>query len=97
MSTAGGTMPHVVDEEALRAARSGTPLPSPVPGDDDLWAVEKPFTCFGQWGRGWMDLRVFDQDVWWVDVEGRPHRLSEMTVEYRRNVLRFLLDSAEQR
>ena len=97
MSTRWGTLRRVADEEVLRAAQSGHPLPSPVPGDDDLWDIEKPFTYFGQWDRGWMDLRVFDQDVWWVDVEGRPHRLSEMTVEYRRNVLRFLLDSAEQR
>jgi hypothetical protein len=44
-----------------------------------------------------MDKRVFSQDVWWVDVHGRPHRIEDMSTDYRRNVLAFLLGSAEQR
>jgi hypothetical protein len=98
MSKPRRILPSVVDEEALHAAQSGYPLLSPVPGDDDLWdGVEKPFTSFGQFGVDQMDLRVFDQDTWWVDRLGQPHRLTQMSVEYRRNVLRFLLDTAEQR
>jgi len=87
----------VVDQAALDAARRGRPLPSPVPDDTNLWEGEKPFTAFGQWGAGRMDKRVFSQDVWWVDVHGRPHRLEDMSTDYRRNVLAFLLGSAEQR
>jgi hypothetical protein len=86
----------MVDEEAARAARAGSPLPSPVPSDDDLWDCEKPFTQFGQFGVDSLDLRVFDQDVWWVDRLGRPHRLEAMSTEYRRAVLAFLLDLAGQ-
>ena len=86
-----------VDEEACRAARQGRPLPSPVPGDDDLQEGQQPFTAFGQFGIDMLDLRVFSQDIWWVDRLGRPHRLEAMSQRYRRNVLTFLLASAEQR
>ena len=37
-----------------------------------------------------MDLRVFDQDTFWCDVTGRPHRIRDMTPDYRVNVLNFL-------
>jgi hypothetical protein len=37
-----------------------------------------------------LDLRVFDQAVWWVDIEQRPHRLEDMTREYVLNVIDFL-------
>lgn len=88
----------VVDHVALAAAQCGRPLPSPVPEDDDLWeGVEQPFTMFGQFGIDMLDQRVFSQDVWWVDRLGRPHRLDEMGEQYRRNVLQFLTESAEQR
>jgi hypothetical protein len=98
MPTPRRILTSVVDEEALHAAQSGNPLPSPVPGDDDLWdGVGKPFTSFGQFGVDQLDLRVFDQDTWWVDRLGHPHRLTQMPVEYRRNVLRFLLNTTQQR
>jgi hypothetical protein len=88
----------MVDEEAWRAAREGHPLPSPCPDDCDLWkGVEQPFTAFGQFGLDMLDQRVFSQAVWWVDRFGRPHRLDDMSQEYRQNVLTFLLDSAQQR
>jgi hypothetical protein len=88
----------MVDEEAWRAAREGHPLPSPCPDDTDLWeGVEQPFTAFGQFGIDMLDMRVFSQEVWWVDRLGRPHRLDDMSQEYRRNVLTFLLHSARQR
>lgn len=88
----------VVDNVAVAAAQSGRPLPSPVPQDHDLWeGVEQPFTVFGQFGVDMLDQRVFAQDVWWVDRLGRPHRLDEMGEQYRRNVLQFLTESAEQR
>ncbi|CAM4008410.1 hypothetical protein JAAN108728_06895 [Janibacter anophelis] len=41
-------------------------------------------------------MRVFDQDVWWVDVLGRPHRLVAMSDEYLTNVITFLTEG-EQR
>jgi hypothetical protein len=86
-----------VDEVAWAAARAGRPLPSPVPSDTDLRDGEQPFTMFGHLGVDMLDQRVFDQDVWWVDRLGRPHRLEAMSLEYRRNVIAFLLNSVEQR
>jgi hypothetical protein len=68
-----------------------------VPSDADLRDGEQPFTKFGQFGPDMLDMRVFDQDVWWVDRLGRPHRLEAMSQQYRRNVIAFLLKSVEQR
>lgn len=62
--------------------------------DPTLWPGEKPFTDFGQWGENHLDLRVFDQDTWWVDRHGVGHRLVEMTTEYRVNVLMHLSENA---
>lgn len=66
------------------------PDPSPVPADRDLWPFELPFTAWGQYEHGCLDLRVFDQDVWWVDIAQRPHRLADMSEEYIANVIAFL-------
>lgn len=78
----------------IRAARRSRRVsrfePSPVPGDARLWPGELPFTAFGQWGTDRMELRVFEQDVWWVDRLGRAHRIEEMTEQYRTNVVHFL-------
>ena len=43
-----------------------------------------------QFGVDQLDLRVFDQDKWWVDHLGRPHRLEEMSAGYRRAVCHYL-------
>jgi hypothetical protein len=49
-------------------APSSSPFPSsPVPSDARLWPTGLPFTAFGQFGDDRLDLRVFDQDVYWVD------------------------------
>lgn len=64
--------------------------PSPVPSDARLWPFERPFTAFGQFGEGSLDLRVFDQEVQWVDIRGIPHLLQEMSREYVANVIDFL-------
>lgn len=64
--------------------------PSRVPGDADLWPGETPFTSFGQYGIDMLDLRVFDQDVWWVDLFGSPHLIEEMSDEYVANVIAHL-------
>lgn len=55
---------------------------------------EVPFTDFGQFGIGQLDLRVFVQDKYWVDVYGEAHLLTEMSEDYRRNVIIHLLDNA---
>ena len=68
--------------------------PSPVPADQRLWPGEKPFTAFGQHAANELDLRVFEQDEWWVDRFGQPHRLGEMDPAYRRNLLAFLYAQA---
>jgi hypothetical protein len=67
---------------------------SPVPGDEDLWPGELPFTAFGQFGPDALDLRVFDQDVYWVDRNGDPHHIDEMGEEYVANVVVMLVDRA---
>lgn len=66
---------------------------SPVPADEFLIPGELPFTAFGQFGEGQMDKRVFEQDVYWVDIKGVPHLLEEMSEEYRINVIMFLRES----
>lgn len=55
---------------------------------------EKPFTDFGQFGEGKLDLRVFNQEEYWVDVHGGAHVIEEMDVDYRRNVIIHLLVNA---
>lgn len=55
---------------------------------------EKPFTDFGQFGVGQLDLRVFTQNTYWVDVYGEGHIIDEMSEDYRRNVIIHLLDNA---
>lgn len=66
-----------------------------MPSDRNLWPGELPFTAFGQFGEGKLDLRVFDQDVYWVDRAGRPHVLAEMSLEYQANVIMFLREFAD--
>ena len=48
------------------------------------------FTDFHQHQPGTLDLRVFDQTRWWVDRYATPHLISEMSVQYRRNVAVWL-------
>jgi hypothetical protein len=65
--------------------------PSPVPADRDLWPGELPFTAFGQFGEDHLDLRVFDQDIYWVDRLGTPHLLGDIDEVYVHNIINFLL------
>lgn len=74
---------------------SASYLPSPVPSDRDPWPGELPFTAFGQFGEDQLDLRVFDQSEFWVDRLGTPHRLEEMDLSYRRNVISHLCTHRE--
>lgn len=69
---------------------------SPVPADERLTDGELPFTAFGQWGAGRLDLRVFDQDTYWVDYSGKAHLLDQMSEEYHLNVIGFLSANAEE-
>lgn len=66
-----------------------------MPSDADLWPGELPFTAWGQWDHGALDLRVFEQDIWWVDAGQEPHRLTEMSEEYLTNVVTFLTAGVE--
>lgn len=76
------------EPEAIPAAG---PWPtSPVPSDAHLWPGEQPFTAFGQFGEGSMDNRVFDQDMYWVNIKGEPFLLQDMSEGYRGNVIAFL-------
>lgn len=69
--------------------------PSPVPAGRNLWPDELPFTAFGQFGPGALDLRVFDQDVYWVDGVGNPHRIDDMSSDYVDNVVSMLAGRAD--
>jgi hypothetical protein len=77
----------MTDDQPAATGHSGQYLPSPVPADEHLLDGDLPFTAFGQFGPGRLDLRVFDQDAYWVDMWGEPHLLDDMTDEYRRNVI----------
>ena len=55
---------------------------------------DRPFTDFGQFGSGKLDLRVFLQDEYWVDKDGTGHLITSMSDEYRSNVIRMLLINA---
>ena len=88
---AGGHDGGVADEKP-----EPTYQPSPVPSDARLWPLELPFTAFGQFGEDALDLRVFDQDVFWVDRLGAPHLLKDMSQEYISNVIAFLTDLRDQ-
>ena len=73
----------------------GDPVRSPVPSDADLWPGELPFTAWGQHEAGILDLRVFDQDQWWVDRNHTPHMLTDMSVLYVERVIDLLESLAE--
>lgn len=89
-STIGGTL------VAMTGGSDSETYPhSPVPGDRRLWPGERPFTAFGQFGENRLDLRVFDQDVWWVDRLGHPHELTQMSGEYVTNLITFLTQNRE--
>lgn len=64
----------------------------PLAGLEPLPQDGPPVTPLGQMGFGYLDLRVFDadNDAYWWDIAGRRHRLTDMTPDYRQNVLAFL-------
>lgn len=66
---------------------------SPVLSDKELSEGELPFTAFGQFGENSLDLRVFEQDVWWVNKLGEPFKLEEMSSDYLSNVEFFLIEN----
>lgn len=80
-------------ERLLDGLRAGYPT-SPVASDSDLDDGVLPFTAFGQFGYGAMDLRVLDQQQYWVDVHGRSHLLTQMSSDYLGNVIAHLHDNA---
>jgi hypothetical protein len=55
-----------------------------------------PFSQYGQFGHGKLDLRVFDQAEVWVDRFGQPHQIAEMEREYIANVRWMLLSRCEE-
>jgi hypothetical protein len=62
--------------------------------DENEHLPHGPFTDFGQYGPGSLDLRVFLQSEYWVDIEGTGHLLTSMSDDYRSNVIRMLLVDA---
>ena len=55
-----------------------------------------PFSQYGQFGHGSLDLRVFDQGEVWVDRFGEAHQIETMTPEYVANVRWMLLSRSEE-
>lgn len=55
-----------------------------------------PFEQWDQVGYGKIDLRVFVQNRWWVDVRRVPHEISEMSFEYLTNVVSMLIRLVDQ-
>lgn len=71
---------------------------SPVPCDQWLWPGEPSFTeGFGWLGHGRLDLRVFEQDLWWVDITGSPPRIAAISADYRAAAIDILTASANYR
>lgn len=56
---------------------------------------EFEFTDFHAHSPETLDIRVFDQSKWWVDRKATPHLLSEMSDEYRANILEWLVTHRE--
>lgn len=57
------------------------------------------FVDFASFPPGWLDLRVFDQTIWWVDVFRRPHRISSRQHfhdDHLINVIMFLRTGAQR-
>lgn len=90
-----GTARHQLVHTLPRVSTHREYQPSPVPSDADLWPGELPFTAWGQFAEGSIDLRVFDQGIWWVDVMQRPHRLTEMSPQYLGNVIAHLHEQVD--
>lgn len=57
--------------------------------------ADYPFTDFSKAKAGKIDLRVFYQTEWWLDINAVPHRLDEMTEEYLQNVLTHLFTNMD--
>lgn len=70
-------------------------IENPVEADKYLPAGEVPFTDFGQGGYGTLDIRVFMQDTYWVNISGKPFLLLEMEEDYLNKVLIMLFENAE--
>lgn len=84
------------DSENDREDSVSTSYPeSPVPSDAHLEEDELPFTAFGQFGPNSMDLRVFDQGIYWVNAQGVPFLLEEMSRDYLLNVMNHLFNSVD--
>jgi len=57
-----------------------------------------PFEAFEAFPPGSIDVRVFDQEVWWVDVLRIPYRIcfpQSFTDEHLLNVVAYLVENAE--
>lgn len=61
---------------------------SQVPGELRVRIVP----AFGQFGPDSLDLRVFDQDTWWVDRTGTAHHIEDMSADYVANVIELLTE-----
>jgi len=57
-----------------------------------------PFVRWDAIAPGCLDVRVFDQDRYWVDALGIPHRIGDrqdMTDDYLHALIGFLVDHAD--
>ena len=70
--------------------------PSLVPSDDSLPEGAAPFTAYGHLGYGYLDTRVLQQNVVWVNIRGKAMFLIDMPKDYLRNVIGFLHRNAHE-
>lgn len=62
---------------------------------EDEFNEKHPFTNFGQFGKGSFDLRVFDQDEWWITREGEGRKLDELSNTSLLEIMNFFFNHAE--
>jgi hypothetical protein len=83
----------------LETSKSSAATPSgrilcAMPTDENEDPPHGPFTDFGQYGPGRLDIRVLLQSEYWVDIEGTGQLLTSMSDDYQSNVIRMLLIDA---
>jgi hypothetical protein len=71
-------------------------VPPLVSSDDKLPEGYPPFTAYGHLGYGYLDTRVLEQDVVWVDIRGKPRFLIDMPEGHLRDVIGFLHRNAHE-
>ena len=95
-----GTDPAGVHRHAVGKMVSPELVAEALRRSFQIWAdlPEAQLPPFEQWDAippGKLDLRVFDQDIWWCDILRSPHRLTEMSDGHLLNVVMLIQQRAK--